>query len=73
MKDLQKLREIFFSNQNTIMSAPNGRVYTGEWAEVVVGIGKNHTATITMPADALEELIRLTETPNEAIQQLGEE
>ena len=69
MKDMQKLRELFFSGKQKLMKPPHTRQFHGEWAEVVVAIGKDHTAYISMPEDALAELVKLTDTPNDVVKE----
>jgi hypothetical protein len=61
VNNLNKLREIFLSEP--IHRAPTNRQHVGEWVEVVVGIGVDHTAYITIPSDSLAELLIITEAP----------
>ncbi len=63
MNNLQALRNIFMVEK--IGKAPTRRKYAGEWVEVYVAIGNDHTATISMPSDALSELLHITTTPCE--------
>lgn len=44
--------------QNELQDAPTKRVFYGEWVEVVVSIGPDYCAYITMPGEAYDELVR---------------
>lgn len=46
--------------QNDIHEAPENTARYGGWSEVLIGIGKDHVAYITLPNDALEELVKIT-------------
>lgn len=63
MNKLQALRKLFLSE--VIGQTPRKREYGGDWVEVTVGIGKDHTAYISMPSDSLEELLKMTEATEE--------
>ena len=63
MENLQSLRKIVLAEE--LSTPPRRRDYCGEWVEVVIGIGPDHTAYVSMPEDAFQELLRLTRTTEE--------
>ena len=57
-KNMQKLRDIILSEE--LFRPPETRKYHGDWLEVIVAIGNDHVGYITLPAESLLELVKLT-------------
>lgn len=56
-RKVKLLREIINSS-NVNLAAQKTERY-GEWKEVIIGIGKDHVAYITMPVESYEELMKI--------------
>ena len=59
MKNLKELRTIMLSEEQT--GLPLTRTYHGAWVEVLVAIGPNGTAYVTMPREDYDRLLELTD------------
>jgi len=59
MKNLKELRTIMLSEKQD--RTPLTRTYHGAWVEVVVAIGPNGSAYVTMPREDYDKLLELTD------------
>ncbi len=55
MSNCQNLRDILATEN--LSSPPTSRRYADDWVEVVVGIGNDHVAYVTMTDEAQKELL----------------
>jgi len=60
--DIELLAELINRNFTRLMLTPKNRQFVSPHVGLCVGIGKDHTADITIDVDALSELKRLTES-----------
>jgi len=58
--DLKLLAELFRRSSDRLAGSPVKRTYVTPHTDLCIGIGPDHTASITLDNDALEELRRLT-------------
>ena len=58
--DIELLAELIRRNQDNTHDAPSKREYFTPHYDVLIGVGKDHTADITLDHDAMSELMELT-------------
>jgi len=63
--DVALLGKLF--DNNLAYSAPRRRSYACPHREITVGIGKDHTATVTMPTEAVTEMYSILSESNDDI------
>ena len=59
--DIELLAELMKRNHGQLNPTPKKRQFVSSHVELCIGIGRDHTANITIDVDALSELRQLTE------------